>query len=131
MVEDKDKEELKKLLERNFLARKVKTELEEILVSRDYFKEKLDEVKRTRQLPDSISGIMEQAFRFGRADGAITKLINYLIERGIAVDSAKEVGDYYEGIAEDAYYAMGNLGLAINDLIKEKCSEKLEKAIGE
>jgi hypothetical protein len=123
---EEDKEKLKKLLERNFLARKVKNELEEILISRDYFKEKLDEAKRTGQLPDSISGIIEQAFRFGQADGAIVKLINYLIERGIVVDSAREVGDYYEGIAEDAYYAMGKLGLAIDEIVRSKKKEIVE-----
>jgi ferritin len=118
-----DRERLKKILEHNFLARKVEVELGEILRSRDYFKKALENFKEKGEIP-SIRGVIEEAFNFGKADGATTKLLKYLMDQGlVSAENIYEIVDYLEDIGTDTYYTMSSLGMAIDEMVKSKKKE--------
>jgi hypothetical protein len=121
-----DKEKLRKLLEKNFLAKKVEIELKEILESRDYFRKALENLRNKGEIP-SISEIIGQAFQFGKADGAIAKLINYLMDRGLVSRSvAFEIFDFAEDVGTDAYYTMSDLGSMIDEVVRSRKREIVE-----
>jgi hypothetical protein len=118
-----ERERLKKILENNFLARKVEIELREILRTRDYFKKALESFKEKGEIP-SIAGVIEEAFNFGKADGAVVKLLKYLSDQGLAPsERIYEIVNYLEDVSTDTYYTMSSLGIAIDEVVKSKKKE--------
>jgi hypothetical protein len=120
---EEDKEKLRKLLEKNFLARKVEIELKKVLESRDYFRKALENLRNKGEIP-SIRETIGQAFEFGKADGAVAKLIKYLMDQGLISKSVGyEIADFLEDVGTDAYYAMSDLGFAIDEVVRTKKKE--------